>query len=183
MKPILNQRVTRNMKINKLSLLVLMGTMLSLCNTPKSESLEKNKYFTTDANELFFQNVRKSSYTVQELKEAGMNIYILKGMEEQKIKPRLVHNWREDRAYLMIEFETPIEVFNDQTRLAFGGGNIDQQVGFCDTLYQLIQKGVELSIKDQSDTTASPLFQNEQELENFRITMLDYYQLTGQNIK
>ena len=54
----------------------------------------------------FFKNVRKSYYEVEERKDQGIDLYRLKGRNQKAEYPlfefSIVHNWRNDNAFIML---------------------------------------------------------------------------------
>lgn len=73
-------------------------------------------FSTVDAEELFFKNIRQSDYKTQEIQVAGLNIFTHKEADEKdELAVKLVQNWREDKAYVMVEtslFEAPFTLYN-----------------------------------------------------------------------
>jgi hypothetical protein len=66
---------------------------------------DQDPYFTSDAEEIFFKNIRQSDYKVEENQAAGMNIFTHQDSQEtDKAVLKLIHNWRNDKAYVLLEW-------------------------------------------------------------------------------
>lgn len=171
--------------------IVLFFFIFSLaCNPDKATRIISNeaKFNTSDASELFFKNVRQTYYERNEIEAAKIDFYKNKKLlkEEPLIFPLIVHNWREDEAYILLEFDEKIAE-QEQLSLLWQ----DSTGNFSGELYPLVNKKVHFSIvsdiynhllnedniyvKIHQDTVT--LFSNQAAREGFRITMVDFYRL------
>ena len=86
--------------------LIIVWFLVS-CHPNKNKLIDLNdlKFKTTDASEIFFKNIRKSYYEIEEIPESGIEMYRLKSDKELStpLKPFIVYNWRQDFASIMFE--------------------------------------------------------------------------------
>lgn len=148
----------------------------------KAELLEI-QFSTTDASELFFKNVRKSYYFIEEMKTAGLEVYILKSSPRGLLQPVIVLNWRADQAFIMLQ---PADTLDEELKIIIRGESIDSlffdgrdrghhaQVAL--TIYNAILDKRKLSLMHKKNEY--PLFTSRKEEEAFRITAFDFLRLT-----
>jgi hypothetical protein len=177
-------------------LLFLLSLLVLACQSNKTEtiSVEDIDFMTNDATEIFFKNVRQSSYDKQEIAVAGMDVFRMTDRNMQADYP-LVHfaiayNWRNDQAFLMVEpneyVTTPDEfeiicvnpALQDTAIISYTMGNMQDQVTFAHHLFQAINAEDQLFL-NQVDRAPTPIFDNFEDREVLRKTMLDYYKLIG----
>lgn len=102
------------MKLHFLFFLVLVSGMLG-CNQPSSK--ERDPHFTSDAEELFFKNLRQSDYDLTENQAAGLNVYVHKNQSDQDpLTIKLIHNWRNDQAFILLEWLLEAPTINLSTK-------------------------------------------------------------------
>lgn len=135
--------------MNKIIQLVFLFLVFS-CHPDKlkKESIENLRFETTDASELFFKNVRRSDYDVEELTEARLEIFRYKNTraETNLVTPALIVNWGVDRAFLMLETrdslpETIHFLINDSISsdtILFDGSNQRQHAEVALKMYNAI---------------------------------------------
>lgn len=170
-------------------ILIFLITVLG-CNPDKATKVisDKAKFNTSDASEIFFRNVRQTYYEKNEIEAAKIDFFKNKKLlkEEVLIFPQIVHNWREDEAYILLEFDEKIAE-QEQLNLLWqdSTGNytaeryplVDKKVHFkivSDVYNQLLDEN-RIFINVSQDTI--PLFPNKNAKEAFRITMIDFYRL------
>ena len=165
------------------------------CNIDKDKKVSTAyaQFETTDNTVIFFKNLRQSYYDKQENSVARIDIYRNKERNQATNLPvinlAIVHHWRNDKAFIMIE---PNELLNKEARLEiswqdttkqtqgkyiFDFGDMEQHYQFASSLYQSIQERHQLQIK--SEGKMMPLMPSEDEKETFRKTMLDYLRLVN----
>lgn len=180
-----------------LSSLLIASVLTSLtgCNPDKNKRADpdKIKFTTSDDAELFFKNVRQQAYHLQEMKEARLLVYRHEDLNKQAeyplLHPALVVNWRYDEAYLLLE---PNEkILNDQPvlvewqdtlenksgRYRFEFGTKEEHLRFAGELYSSILDGHQLYYL--ADSLALPFLDKKEDRKIFRVSLLDYYRLTG----
>ncbi len=150
----------------------------------KEISISELKFDTTDASEIFFSNVRKPSYNLEELKEEGINLYFPKteDQELENITPYLVHNWRYDRAYIMLKgvdnFDKMVIRLKSDT-VEFESVSITSpadQTKFSIKAYNTIITNDTLQYRRNSGNWGG-FFLDDKQKELFRITCYDFLRL------
>lgn len=152
----------------------------------KPVTLSEINFSTSDASELFFRNIRKSYYHQEALTGTGMEIYTVKDLTENFFfTPKLVLDWRDDEASLLLDLHDSIE--EDQNELLFvsdrqeetflyEGHTRMQQTELALRLYNAILKNEQ--VYWLRDSNRVPLFQNEADRECFRKLVFDFLRLT-----
>jgi hypothetical protein len=171
-------------------LLALFSIIIFLvtCETKKQTpiSTESIVFQTTDQSELFFKNIRQSSYRLTEMKTAGINIFYPSAFENEEwiIRPYLVHNWRIDKAFLMLEIKdsliTPkfeIGKVEIQKLVFIPETHLDQAI-FGLQVYNSIIQHDSIFVLDHSGKLL-PVFPTNELKEAYRITCVDFLQLVG----
>lgn len=173
---------------------VFLLILLQACNADQTKKvdLERPDFETDDASELFFKNIRQSSYRVEENTEGGLVLFRHKEWpvadEGAVFVPVIVFNWRQDKAYMMIEWlsfeedDMPIELFVHQQEqeaqsITYTTGNMKEQLLFLTRIYNGIVDGASIMII--KDGVAQPFFQTDNQRQLFRVIMFDYFRLTG----
>jgi len=167
-------------QVKKITILFFMAVIVS-CHPEKNQKvdLEKFQFETTDGSELYFGNVRKSNYFVEEMPEAGINLYASKNFRNSLLSNKIIHNWRTDQAYLQINYldeeRNKLYFLNEQgeiLNLNLIDLNFRDQTKAALIVYNLILDEQPLFVdQDMKDTL---IFDKE----NFRITSFDYLRLT-----
>lgn len=171
-------------------LFIIFLMIFYCCNPDKATRIasDKAKFNTSDASEIFFKNVRQTYYEKNEIEAAKIDFYKNKKLLEEEVLlfPQIVHNWREDQAYILLEFDPGIAAQNQLKLISKDSiGQIDEKV------YPLVDKKVHFEIVSdiynhilddhkifliiQQDSIS--LFPNQAAREAFRITMVDFYRL------
>lgn len=162
--------------------------ILSACHPDKDKlvDIDEIKYESTDASELFFKNVRRSYYDLEERRDAGIELYTLSEYEDVQnptLLPTIAYNWRNDFVSIMLAIEKPSEddvpitlLFGeegpDQDKMLFDNQNIRTQTSAAVNIYNQIISKKDIYLVVGSDK--KPLFQNADEQDMFRITVFDY---------
>ena len=165
--------------------------LLISCNPDKLKKVEVEQvdFETSEASELFFRNIRQTYYRKDKQPESNLDIYRLKKLVRQNPKffPTIVHNWQYDEAYLIMDFDFSLNKENKLILLWNGNqdGKMNSQVytiknkeshfQLSTTIYNHILNEDRVLVKQNNDTLR--LFENNEEKEGFRITMVDYYRL------
>lgn len=165
---------------------------LLACNPDKHTKVDQTtiSFKTNDASKLFFKNVRKPYYDLEEMEAAKLEVFRLKKRNQSQDHPvinlAIVNNWRYDEAYLLLEPNEPLDLSNlelswenetrgESGRIVFENGNKESIVKFADQVYDHIQQGSRLYT--QLAGTKKELLNSQKDREAFRITMVDYYRL------
>ncbi len=168
---------------------------LPACNMDKHKQVDSStvRFQTTDSSVLFFKNLRQSYYDKEENKVAKADIYRNKDRSVAPDRPlinlAIVHHWRNEKAYIMIE---PNELLINEIRLEvrwqgtdnqakgsyfYDFGDMEMQYEFAIKMYESVQKDHILQVK--VDGNWLDLMTNKDEKEVFRKTMLDYLRLVN----
>lgn len=175
-------------------ILTLFNALLLACkpNNDGTLNLEKPSFKTYDDTELFFKNVRQVYYDLENQENTKLKLYRLKKrIKNAKTHPvlnlTLVHNWRYDEAYLLLEpnafFENPRQITlhwenpKDKTKgtLQLNAGSKEAMLVFAYQIYQKILLDCKLLVIQADKQT--PFLEDKQEREAFRISVADYLRL------
>lgn len=167
----------------------------SACNVDKHKKIDsKEVQFETTANSvIFFKNLRQSYYDKQENSVAKVDIYRNQKQNKSETYPTIhlaiVHHWRSEKAYIMVEVN---ELLNKEARIEilwknainqangkyiFDFGDMEQHYRFATAIYQSIQDKHQLHVKSEGKWLE--LMPSEEDKETFRKTMLDYLRLVN----
>lgn len=171
--------------------------LTSACkNNPQMNVDKENPDFSTnDASELFFKNVRQVYYDLEEQAPTKLRLYRIKTRRQVADSPilhlALVHNWRYDEAYIILEpnayfiANIPIQVLwqspesNQEGTYQFVYGSKQAHFKFASEIYESILANQQLFILEGKKRI--PFLDNRVDRENFRKSMKDYYNLIGIN--
>ncbi len=171
-------------------LLFLLPLLLSGCKIDRDKKVNREKFefkIGADAN-LFFRNVRQIYYD-RESPDGKWQAYRFSNQNSNNDQPSLhaviVVHWIKDEAYLLIEpnpilaeedlISVVIKNQPDTIRLKERGR--ERMLEFGSKIYEAIQAKNDMTILSKEKYV--PIFQDDKEREAFRITMADYYRLTG----
>lgn len=170
-----------------LILIGLINVLLVSCHPDKNMpvQLSEMRFTTTDASELFFNNVRKSAYKEEQNKEAGINVYRSKELENSSIllEPVLILNWRHDQAFIILEerdssFEDEVTFSigsSQKELLTFDKSHHKDHTKFCLIAYNALLEGDTIYIQNESGLT---LYLAEEEHRSaFRKVIFDWLRL------
>ena len=169
--------------------LILLVTIFCLtsCHPDKNKpvDLEKLRYQSTDASEIYFRNMRRSYYEIEENKEAAIDLYTLSGYDEfdqAYLIPTIAFNWRNDFVAIMLNQSDKLEneenlvvLFENEKgsqKLLLNEGDISTQTTVAVKVYNGILKNDEIFLVLNRQKQA--LFRNNEEKELFRITIFDF---------
>ncbi|MFY0605489.1 MAG: hypothetical protein JXR10_02170 [Cyclobacteriaceae bacterium] len=167
-----------------LCLLTLVLYSCSPSTQNQAVSLGELRFNTTDASEIYFNNVRRSYYDLKELKDQGLNYYYPKYDINTSafLEPYLVLNWRRDQAYIMLGGSENIEevilkVNSDSSSIRSLRliTPIDQTQFSIEVYNSLVQRDTLYYLDQKNDW--NPLFGDEEVKERFRITCYDFLRL------
>lgn len=169
--------------------LLLMGA----CKIDQTRPIEKVRlgFAVADDAELFFKNVRQIYYDRQDLPAAKVSVFRhpdrMPDPDLPALWPALVLSTVEDEAKILIEnnalldnemeLRVSITQNNKATELTLGTRGRDQMLEFATTIYKGIQ--AQASFVIYLGNTPHPWLANEDQREAFRVTLADFYRLTG----
>ncbi|MFA0961805.1 hypothetical protein AB9P05_08350 [Roseivirga sp. BDSF3-8] len=174
-----------------LSIILLL--LIAACSGDKDKRVSRDnvRFTTSDASELFFKNVRQTSYEKQGLAGSNVEIFRLEDRSSDTdhavMYPAIALNWAHDEAYILLETNEFLDsedslVVNwldpdadNSGKYIFSGGNKEDNFRSAVDIYTSIQDGHEFTIMVQGEPM--PLFSDKEEREVFRKTMLDYFRL------
>lgn len=166
--------------------LLLFLALLSFCSGKKASVQGELSFQTRDDSELWFKNIRQSNYDLQEEKEARINIFRHKKRDENdNLNVAIAHNWVNDMAFIMLEWDDKLseknsfEVFsaNNGPSLPYTPGNVRQQTEFSRKVYNLSQDSEFLYTLHEGDTIR--FLSTARQRDAFQTTMEDYFRLIG----
>ncbi len=135
------------MKQQFLFLLIVISVLGCNPDTVREVDIDSIGVSTTDASELYFKNMRRSEYDVEERKEQGLDIYTPENREDVKypmIELSIVHNWRNDNAFIMIQpnvYLTPgSQIKIGDTNITFESANMLEQAKVGGIIYNALLK-------------------------------------------
>ncbi|WP_421874335.1 hypothetical protein [Marinoscillum sp.] len=152
--------------------------ILTACHPDKDKQVDSNElnFNTSDASELFFKNVRKSDYELEERQQAGLELYSKMGLKmANDMEPVIVLNWRSDLAYFYFNTNDSIEtemVFSiDSDRLVFEPGNHRNHAELARKLYNAVLSKQTILLNNQG------FFESAEQANEFRRMFFDYLRL------
>jgi hypothetical protein len=178
----------------RLFLVLFSFGLIISCQLDRNKKVERQKFqfkVGADAN-LFFRNVRQIYYD-RESPDGKWRAYRLsdrtKEVQGHGITAVIVIHWLKDEAYLLIEptgqlgdeetisvvVRNPKTDLQDTVQLKERGR--ERMLEFGSKIYEATQNESQLSVLLKGKYV--PLFENDIDREAFRITLSDYYRLTG----
>lgn len=177
---------------NRSGLILLFFLILSGCPPSPNYNKEQGTFNMTAPSLLYFKNIRSIAYEQQTQEGTRIDLYKLKRFDTDNTRPILypiiASNWMNDEAYLLIRtnnfkkgFAEPLNVVwqkeDSQGEYLLESSSWDNQYHFAHLIYQSINEGDQLSIRDRQGNL-TPLFHKGMDRNNFMTTMRDYYRLT-----
>lgn len=161
-------------------------------NTSKKVELEKLRFSYTDDAYIFFRNMRQTQYDLEVMEEGGWRIYRHEDRQHDTtdfyFNVSLVVNWRVNRVYPIIEMterfkkeglalEWEALESDESGKIALEGIKRRDEMLFVSKIYNKMTEEVEFFISIENQKT--PLFPNTDAKEAFRISLYDFYRMTG----
>jgi hypothetical protein len=181
--------------VQKLLLLwfVIFLTLIG-CKIDRNKHVDRDKFTfkTTDDSFLFFKNVRQIYYDFQDLPKARWYAYRygdrITNEPRPILTPVIVVDWIKNESYLLVE---PNEVLSSEPLLTVRETNVkgtvfeyslrergrENMLEFATKIYEGIMDENTITILFEGEFR--PLFSGEEDRENFRVVMSDYYRLTN----
>jgi hypothetical protein len=143
----------------------------------------------TDADRLYFKNVRAAYYDIEDRKDAKMTIYRYGKKEESDDFPgiglSILINKVKDEAYIFVDNaskDLPVRLKwsivgqeNNKGELVFEGGDKFQHFDFVEKLYPLLLENTFFELWHNG--VFSPVLQEEHQKDALKITITDYFKL------
>lgn len=161
-------------------------------NTSKKVELEKLRFSYTDDAYIFFRNMRQSQYDLEVMEEGGWRIYRHEDRQDDTadfyFNVSLVVNWRVNRVYPIIEMTERFKKegltvkwkgleSEEEGEIKLEGVKRRDEMLFVSKIYNKMTEEVEFFISIENQKTQ--LFPDTDAKEAFRITLYDFYRMTG----
>lgn len=178
----------RILKIFGISTIVFVFIM-SFFNEKRANNsgLEPSEMRITDADRLYFRNVRASSYDYEGRKDAKMNIYRHGKRDTSQENPTLNFaiflNRVVDEAYIFVEpypEELPLQIQltsadGVRSEISFYGGNKFDHFNFALDFYEKFEDGAQVHMKIKENWI--PILGEEKQQEVLKTVFSDYFRL------
>lgn len=146
------------------------------------------KLSTIESAELYFRNLRSSSYYLLTGTPEDVDIYELKAFEKdsslQTLMPLIVNNWRHNLAYIQLEpnfevseYSLVFESEGKRDTLLEDSPQRVEQFQLAVRIYNAIELDEEIYLLFEGKQT--PLFQSEDRKKRFRTVLRDYFRLVN----
>jgi hypothetical protein len=173
---------------------ILFLILLITCGKAKQNLPENTKinFKTRPDTELYFKNVRQLDYDWEEQKNTKLNLYRfakrIKNDKKLLLNLVIVHNWRYNEAYLLLETNSFVPTNGHLTvfwrdksgkpsEIIFKNGDKTSHFEFAYAIYQGILD--EYNFYQSLDNQLVVILNTPAERKAFRVTMLDYLKLVG----
>lgn len=178
--------------MKKFILLFFLSNMACSVNTSKKVELEKLRFSYTDDAYIFFRNMRQAQYDLEVMEEGSWRIYRHEDRQQDTtnfyFNVSLVVNWRVNRIYPIIEMTDKFKnegltvewkglESEESGKIALEGIKRRDEMLFVSKIYNKMTEEVEFFIQIENQKT--PLFPDTDAKEAFRISLYDFYRMTG----
>ena len=170
--------------VNKIQVIIfLLAAVLSSCKLDRKREVDRNQFSfkAYPDTRAFFNNVRMIYYDREEIANSEVVAFRFKARSkdttEFHLSPTIVINQQTNDALLFIEAtqaSDSIKLMIDKKILILKDRNRDNVLEFATLIYEGIMAEKSIYLNNEK----SPLFKDEDERENFRKVMSDYYRLT-----
>lgn len=164
---------------------MVISILLLGCHPDKNKLVQESEiqHRMTDASELYFKNIRKSSYTLEERKEAGMDLYSSEVFSDEllPVEPTIVISWRSDMAFFFMEKEIQEDTvvfkvgLGSDHSITYTGSNQQEGLRLALNIYNALLQGEDISFLDGSEW--KPYFSTTEQSKAFRIMFFDFLRL------
>lgn len=178
----------------KKSFVFILVSFLYACSLSTDQLIEKEKlnFNYTDDAYIFFRNIRQSNYNLEILEEADWRIYRHEDRGKditQSFNTAIVVNWRINKAYAILEINKNVQKeglkitwtnpdSRDHGEIILKELQRQQELAFLSEIYNHALQEHQLSWSPNGQKQV-PLFSNNDHKEAFRVSMYDFYRLTG----
>ena len=161
-------------------------------NTSKKVELDELRFSYTDDAYIFFRNMRQTHYDLEVMEEGGWRIYRHEDRQQDTtdfyFNVSLVVNWKLNRVYPIIEMTERFKKeglvvewraleSEESGKITLEGIKRRDEMLFVSRIYNKMTEEVEFFISIENQKT--PLFPNTDAKEAFRISLYDFYRMTG----
>jgi hypothetical protein len=170
--------------VNKIQVIIfLLALVLSGCKLDRRKEVDRNRFSfkAYPDSRAFFNNVRMIYYDREQIANSEVVAFRFKARSkdttEFHLSPTIVLNQQTNDALLFIESTKPydsITLMIDKKVLMLKDRNRDNVLEFATLIYESIIAEKSIYLNNEK----FPLFKDEDERENFRKVMSDYYRLT-----
>lgn len=170
--------------VNKIpAIIFLVMFVLSACKLDRKKEVDRSRFsFKAYADtRTFFQNVRMIYYDREQIGDGVVIAFRFKARPKDTlqfhIQPTIVLNQQTDDALLFLESTQTYDSVNliiDEKSYLLKDRNRENALDFATLIYEAIMAEKTIYINNKQQL----LFQDEEEKENFRKVMSDYYRLT-----
>ncbi|HET8861083.1 hypothetical protein [Marivirga sp.] len=180
--------------MKKFILLFLLANLACSVNTSEKVEISKLRFNYPDDAYIFFRNMRQTSYDLEIMEEGGWRIYRHEDRQSAStdfyFNIALVVNWRANKVYPIIEMPNSIEIekegfevywealeSDDKGSIILEGEKRRNEMIFTAELYNKLIEEVQFYVMYKNRKL--PLFQNSDQKEACRVTLYDFYRMTG----
>ncbi|WP_158856230.1 hypothetical protein [Lunatibacter salilacus] len=169
--------------------------LLSLFNDRKADNTgSMDEFFVTDANRIYFKNLRQHNYDWERHHAAKMDIFRYEkrvtDTSGYTLNAALIINRVKDAAYLYLEpqgrlkHENPLEIRwekspGDKGKSSFYQGDRYSHYQFVEEIFPLLNLDEPVAVEAKVGDSWIPILTSTQEIDALRITCKDYYRLIG----
>lgn len=169
--------------VNKISFIIFLLVLLTGCKLDRKTEVDRKRFsFKAYADtRTFFQNIRMYYYDREVIPNSEVVAFRFKARSKDslhfKLQPTIVLNQANNDALLFLESTQPTDSLTieigEQT-FTLTDLNREKVLEFATLIYEAIMAEKEIFLHPQ----VQPLFRDEEEKDNFRKVMSDYYRLT-----
>lgn len=174
---------------NNLTFLLFVAVLQScVLDQDKPITIEDIHFDTRDDTELFFKNIRQSSYNLEENNPASINIFRLKDntVDSSSVEPNpvIIHHWLRDKAYLWLEFggqsnfDEPLNITiayaDGEKTLQFDGSSPKNHTEVALELFNASMTDIKITCESEEI-----LQLNTPARTNYQLVLNDYFRLLG----
>lgn len=170
--------------VNKIpALIFLLMFVLSACKLDRKKEVDRSRFhFKAYADtRTFFQNVRMIYYNREQIGDGVVLAFRFKARQKDTLQfhlqPTIVLNQQTDDALLFLEATQAydsVKLIIDEKSYLLKDRNRENVLEFATLIYEAIMAEKTICFNNKQQL----LFQDEEEKENFRKVMSDYYRLT-----
>ncbi len=178
---------------NRFFIFIVMVILMPAWKIDRKKRVDRDKFTfrVTDDSFLFFKNVRQIYYDFQDLPQAKWYAYRWsdRDLAQQRptLTPVIVVDWIKNESYLLVE---PNEKLSNESSIVIQEKNFngvvfeysleqrgrENMLEFATKIYEGIMDENEIFIRCENNLY--PLFRDDEDKDNFRVVLSDYYRLT-----
>ena len=166
------------MNFRKTHIFIWLLLLICACHPDKTKTVDESeiRMQTTDASELYFKNVRQSEYVIEEMPDAGMNVFSRDQLKlVNGLQPVIILNWRNDMAFFFFkqpeDEETMILITINGEKFSLDLANQRNHLELGRKIYNATLNEEEILIGDK------PIFSKPESKDSFCRMYFDYLRL------